>query len=42
MFAVIFRREYEFFMLNGDAHHSLMWVEPRMLPLLSCQRRTVS
>ncbi len=25
-------------MLNGDAHHSLMWeAEPRILPLLSCQ-----
>src|SRR5690242_11006826 len=27
-------------MLNGDAHHSLMWVvEPRIWPLLNCQRR---
>ena len=27
-------------MLNGDAHHSLVWdVEPRIWPLLSCQRR---
>ena len=26
-----FRREYEPFMLNGDAHHSLVWeVEPRI------------
>jgi hypothetical protein len=26
-------------MLNGDAHHSLVWeVEPRIWPLLSCQR----
>jgi hypothetical protein len=29
-------------MLDGGAHHSLMWAELRMLPLLSCQRRTVS
>jgi hypothetical protein len=29
-------------MLNGDAHHSLTWdVEPRILPLLSCQRRCI-
>ena len=27
-------------MLNGDAHHSLVWeVEPRIWPLLDCQRR---
>jgi len=27
-------------MLNGDAHHSLVWeAEPRILPLLNCQRR---
>ena len=26
-------------MLNGDAHHSLVWeAEPRILPLLNCQR----
>jgi len=26
-------------MLNGDAHHSLVWeVEPRILPLPNCQR----
>jgi hypothetical protein len=43
MFAFVFRREYESYMLNDDAHHSLIWeVEPRMLPLPSCQRRTVS
>jgi len=34
------RREYEPFMLNGDAQHSLVWeIEPRILPLLNCQRR---
>jgi len=28
-------------MLNGDAHHSLVWeVEPRIWPLLNCQRRS--
>ena len=27
-------------MLNGDAHHSSVWeVEPRILPLLNCQRQ---
>jgi hypothetical protein len=27
-------------MLNGDAHHSLVWeAEPRIWPLLNCQRR---
>ena len=27
-------------MLNGDAHHSLMWeAEPRILPLFNCQRQ---
>jgi len=37
--AFICRREYEPFMLNGDAHHSLVWeIEPRILPLLNCQR----
>ena len=41
-FAFIYRREYEPFMLNGDAHHSLVWeVEPRILPLLNCQRRSI-
>jgi hypothetical protein len=35
VFAFIFRREYEFIMLNGDAHHSLMSeVEPRIWWLL--------
>jgi len=39
-FALSFRREYEPFMLNGDAHHSVVWeVEPRIWPLLNCQRR---
>jgi hypothetical protein len=38
--AFVWRREYEPFMLNGDAHHSLVWeIEPRIWPLLDCQRR---
>ncbi len=36
--AFICRREYEPFILNGDAHHSLVWeIEPRIWPLLNCQ-----
>ena len=38
--AFICRREYEPFILNGDAHHSLVWeIEPRIWPLLACQGR---
>jgi hypothetical protein len=29
-------------MLNGDAHHSLVWeVEPRILAVADCQRRAI-
>jgi hypothetical protein len=29
-------------MLNGDAHHSSVWeIEPRIWPLLNCQRRVI-
>ena len=42
-FAFVCRREYEPFMLNGDAHHSLVWeIEPRIMAVVELSKTAPS